>query len=556
MTQQVVQPKSEPWTYFLIRLLFKFVLKIFYGSIIVENEHYIPPNGTPAIICSNHTNSLTDAILLIAAVPSKRRNLLRMTAKDTQFGKKTFTSWLIESVGTVPIKRRQEHGDSVDNMLVMTSLVESLRVGDCVCLFPEGMSRYHPGMAPLKTGVARIVSDTLSAEKDNPLFELTLVTCSITYMHRERFRSDVLVSFSPPVKLRPKDFPQLIQPVDFSVIRSLTAFMQSQISSGTIDAPDWKTVRVAKLAARMYAPLGTRMTLGDHVRVTRVFSDAFSGVTSRKWEESVKDEGGWVSDTSAKKEELVIRDSVAPATQEASQEYRERLAKDLGEYQDLLAHLGIKDERIRRALPRPFLFYRIVIRVVWMAILLAISIPGLLLWLPVYLTTSYAVWRFKMSGPIWDTFDEIAQYKMIYGLGAGAVVYSICLLITWPILPITFWAIPLLMWLTVRWWEDAVSAARALNALMRLFLLGRHELGRTKLWRDGLHKRVMELSQELGLPDDPESYFARRGGKEKGRVRGKWESGSRYFSLKRRRKRDWNEALRWYDVTDYPNMDN
>ncbi|KAG8795502.1 hypothetical protein FRC16_010057 [Serendipita sp. 398] len=421
MTQQVVQPKSEPWTYFLIRLLFKFVLKIFYGSIIVENEHYIPPNGTPAIICSNHTNSLTDAILLIAAVPSKRRNLLRMTAKDTQFGKKTFTSWLIESVGTVPIKRRQEHGDSVDNMLVMTSLVESLRVGDCVCLFPEGMSRYHPGMAPLKTGVARIVSDTLSAEKDNPLFELTLVTCSITYMHRERFRSDVLVSFSPPVKLRPKDFPQLIQPVDFSVIRSLTAFMQSQISSGTIDAPDWKTVRVAKLAARMYAPLGTRMTLGDHVRVTRVFSDAFSGVTSRKWEESVKDEGGWVSDTSAKKEELVIRDSVAPATQEASQEYRERLAKDLGEYQDLLAHLGIKDERIRRALPRPFLFYRIVIRVVWMAILLAISIPGLLLWLPVYLTTSYAVWRFKMSGPIWDTFDEIAQYKMIYGLGAGAV---------------------------------------------------------------------------------------------------------------------------------------
>jgi glycerol-3-phosphate O-acyltransferase / dihydroxyacetone phosphate acyltransferase len=54
---------------------------------------------------------------------------------------------------------------------------------------------------------------------------------------------------------------------------------------------------------------------------------------------------------------------------------------------------------------------------------------------------------------------------------------------------------------------------------------------------------------------NPEAYFARRGGKEKGRVRGPWESGSRYFSLKRRRKRDWNEALRWYDVTDYPVVD-
>jgi glycerol-3-phosphate O-acyltransferase / dihydroxyacetone phosphate acyltransferase len=66
------------------------------------------------------------------------------------------------------------------------------------------MSRFHPGMAPLKTGVARIVSDTLTAQKDQEDFELTLLTCSITYMHRERFRSDVLISFNPPLKLRPK----------------------------------------------------------------------------------------------------------------------------------------------------------------------------------------------------------------------------------------------------------------------------------------------------------------------------------------------------------------
>jgi len=59
-------------------------------------------------------------------------------------------------------------------------------------------------MAPLKSGVARIASDTLTAQKDQGSFELTLLTCSITYMHRERFRSDVLVSFNPPLKLRPK----------------------------------------------------------------------------------------------------------------------------------------------------------------------------------------------------------------------------------------------------------------------------------------------------------------------------------------------------------------
>lgn len=58
-----------PWSYFFIRsvfvfsvsailrgcrLLFKFVLKIFYGTIVVENAHVIPPRGKPwyVVVCA------------------------------------------------------------------------------------------------------------------------------------------------------------------------------------------------------------------------------------------------------------------------------------------------------------------------------------------------------------------------------------------------------------------------------------------------------------------------------------------------------------------------
>ncbi len=51
--------------------------------------------------------------------------------------------------------------------------------------------------------------------------------------------------------------------------------MHEQISSGTLDAPSWRLIRIAKLAARIYAPLGTTMTLGDYVRVVRTFLEAF-----------------------------------------------------------------------------------------------------------------------------------------------------------------------------------------------------------------------------------------------------------------------------------------
>lgn len=74
--------------------------------------------------------------------------------------------------------------------------------------------------------------------------------------------------------------------------------------------------------------------------------------------------------------------------------------------------------------------------------------------------------------------------------------------------------------------------------------------------RDDLHSRVMNLAvNTLGLPDNPESYFSAIGGRQKGRIQGRWDSGARYFSIKRRRKRDWNETLRLYDKVDYPEDD-
>ncbi|RPD59758.1 hypothetical protein L226DRAFT_480684 [Lentinus tigrinus ALCF2SS1-7] len=527
-----------PWSYLFIRWLFKFVLKIFYGTIVVENVDYIPPRGVPCIVCANHSNSLTDALLLVTSIPWRKRNLLRLTAKSTQFGKKTFTSWLIESAGTVPLKRRKDYGDGeVDNSEVMQHLMEALELGDAVCLFPEGMSRYHPTIAPLKTGVARLVSDALSRNRHNPDFEIDVLTCSITYMHRQHFRSDVLVTFHPPMKFTPKNNPELLTPIDYGEIRSLTAKMHQQISSGTLDAPSWRLIRIAKLAASMYAPLGTIMSLGDYVRVVRTFLEAFKLAEAPRTETS--------SDGEAPPPEQVAREDMKIV----------QLGRDLKDYQDQLSRWGIKDDRVRRPLPRPIILYRICLRAAWSFILLAISLPGLLLWLPVFITTFIAVHQFKRTGPVWDTYDEIAQYKLTYGLISGLCIWFFSMLVTLPFAPLTAVLVPAAMWMSLRWMEDAVSAFRALTSLTRLLWIGKPALRQMRDKREDLHDRIMELAVgTLGLPEEPEKYFAESGGREKGRVRGRWASKARYFSVRRRRKRDWNETLRLYDV-DYPDDD-
>lgn len=161
--------------------------------------------------------------------------------------------------------------------------------------------------------------------------------------------------------------------------------------------------------------------------------------------------------------------------------------------------------------------------------------------------------QFKRTGPVWDTYDEIAQYKLTYGLISGLCIYILSMLATLPFVAFTAVLVPAAMWMSLRWLEDAVSAFRALASLTRLLLIGKAALQQMRDKREDLHRRVMELAVgTLGLPEEPERYFEEIGGRQKGRVRGRWASKAKYFSVRRRRKRDWNETLRLYDQMDYP----
>ena len=64
-----------PLAYHLVRLLFKASINAFY-AIEVDGLENIPPDGCPTILCPNHSNSLTDAILLLSSVPPEKRDMV------------------------------------------------------------------------------------------------------------------------------------------------------------------------------------------------------------------------------------------------------------------------------------------------------------------------------------------------------------------------------------------------------------------------------------------------------------------------------------------------
>lgn len=346
----------------------------------------------------------------------------------------------------------------------------------------------------------------------------------------------------------------MLAPVDFTQIRDLTARLHKQISSGTLDAPSWRLIRNAKLAARIYAPLGTGMSLGDYVRIVGTFLEAFKTAETRV-ERGVTDSQMLDQETLAEDQKIVQLSADLKVRFHATS-LRSPPAHFLlvtQEYQDKLAKYGIKDDRIRRPLRRRTMAFRAIVRLLWAIALIILSLPGLLLWLPIFITTFIAVNEFKRTGPVWDTYDEIAQYKLTYGLISGICVYFGMLIVTFPVALMTAAAVPLAMWMGLRWFEDATSAFRAFAALVRLLRVGQDEVQTMRETRTVLYAQVMELAvNALDLPEAPEKHFGEAGGKEKGRVKGRWDRGAKYFSVRRRRKRDWNETLRLYDQVDYP----
>jgi glycerol-3-phosphate O-acyltransferase / dihydroxyacetone phosphate acyltransferase len=99
------------------------------------------------------------------------------------------------------------------------------------------------------------------------------------------------------------------------------------------------------------------------------------------------------------------------------------------------------------------------------------------------------------------------------------------------------------MWFTLRWIEDWLAAARSARSIWRMLCVGGKRLEELRGVREGLWERVMGVAVgRLGLPREArELVVSKRGMRRR----------LGYFSVKRRRKKDWNEVLRLYDVTDY-----
>ncbi len=215
--------------------------------------------------------------------------------------------------------------------------------------------------------------------------------------------------------------------------------------------------------------------------------------------------------------------------------------------QEYQAHLSLRrltDDSVRDHPQCTNNLICLILRLLWGTMLGLLSLPGLVLWLPTIILSRRRLRRHLRKGPVTDTWDEIAEIKVSSGVIAGIPVFLFaslagCFYSTYS--PV---AVAVVMWMSLRWMEDAISSLRRAAASGRLLLTPESGLKELRALREDIRGRVFAVAiVELGLPEDSESLADGTSGLEMILL---------YFSVLRRRKRTWNEVLRFYDKVDCP----
>lgn len=451
--------------YRAMRAFLRLCARVFFRQVEVVGVEHVPGAGEgPVIFAGNHPNSLLDPLLIVACTD----RIVHFAAKDALF-KSALLRIFLGSLGAVPIRRRVDQDGAtgpandaparVDNSVAFDALFDVLASGRCVGIFPEGLSHHESQLARLRTGAARIA---LGVRGRHPRVPLRIVPCGLTYVHRKRFRSRVLVQFGPPIDVEGSTQAS----PDRAAVQALTAEIDAGIRALTVNAPDWDTVRVIDAVRRLYQP--PRITLEQRAELQRRFLSGY----------------------------LELREHPAIAA----------LTARVRRYLEALEDYELRDRDLARPLTGRQVAARVLSDAMLLFVWLPLAVPGLLLHAPLGLLVRTA------AAALTPRKDVVATTKLLAGLiavlGAWAALAWLAFgLGGWPWAAAVAALLPLSALATLRVIDRVASLRRLLTRRFRPLRM-RAELAALREERDDLEQEVLRAVQRF-IPPDLEPLFPR-----------------------------------------------
>ncbi|KOC09564.1 putative glycerol-3-phosphate acyltransferase Sct1 [Aspergillus flavus AF70] len=277
----------------------------------------------------------------------------------------------------------------VDQTAVYEAVFARLNAGGCVGIFPEGGSHDRTNLLPLKAGVALMALGTLA---DNPDCGLKIVPCGMNYFHAHKFRSRAVIEFGNPIEIPREIVEQFKRGEKREAVGALLDTIYQGLLAVTVTSPDYETLMVIQAARRLYNTKGKKLPLPMVVELNRRLVKGY---------------------THFKDDPRIVH-----------------LRKSIAEYNRELRLLGIRDHQVGYA---RFSFIKVIFtlisRLIKLSLLTIGTLPGLLLFTPVFITTkviskqksqeALAASTVKLQGR-----DVMATWKLLVALAFAPALYA------------------------------------------------------------------------------------------------------------------------------------
>ncbi|SCV06159.1 LANO_0H23398g1_1 [Lachancea nothofagi CBS 11611] len=473
------------WIYDLMVFIFDIIFAIFFREIKVRGTHNVPVKGTPTIlVCAPHANQFVDAALVMSQVRKLKGNRSRHTCLVTAevSYRKRFISLFSKSTGGIPVPRAQDnlkpvdsqlqiyipnwdtptvakcrmigstdsprlksrftpksligmpfylgntqiaevkddetlilakpfkdtpqihdllssgtnfkYAPKIDNTAVYQNVFNHLHSSGCVGIFPEGGSHDRPSLLPIKAGVAIMA---LGAAAADPSIKISVVPCGISYFHRNKFRSRAVLEFGQPITVDGEMGKRYEQDARAQTSELLDKITQA-LYAVTINAPDYETLMTIQAARRLYIPAAFKGENG-HLPLPLVV-------------------------------EMNRRLLIGYSKHQDDPRIKHLKAMVL-QYNSKLYALGLKDHQVPELTPKGGKWISMLTlgnRLLWTSFYLLLSLPGTILFMPVFVTCHYYAQRkaedgLKKSLVKLKGTDLLATWKLLVALVFAPTLY-------------------------------------------------------------------------------------------------------------------------------------
>lgn len=226
------------WLLPIINRVSSLALDVFYRAEVSGTP--VPERG-PVLLVANHPNSLIDP----AAVAAAADRPVRFLAKAPLFTD-PLVGWLVRASGSIPVYRRVDDPAQVErNDDTFRAAHAALAHGDAVGIFPEGLSHSEPGLAPLRTGAARIALGAAAILGGS----FPIVPVGLSFRDKTRFRSEALLLLGRPVAW---DDLQGVG-AEPGAVRELTARIERGLREVTLNLESWEDAPLVEAAEEIWA---------------------------------------------------------------------------------------------------------------------------------------------------------------------------------------------------------------------------------------------------------------------------------------------------------------